>query len=136
MCLLSYEKFTGFENWHLPYSLHKSAICKLWELEPDIMEEVTSHRFRSGLDPNIWLFSNWQYVSGDFYPRNPKIGTHFSLTGNTQKDRWSFKSNVKRHTKLLCLNDDYKSEMEFESGEKTAREFFESMLPEKSSFEI
>ena len=100
------------------------------------MREVSSHRFRSGYDINIWSLQYWQYASNDFYPRNPNIGTHFSLVDDLERVDYMFCKNIKNHTKLLCLNDETTTEENLEKVEKYVINFFERILPQKSGFEI
>lgn len=127
--------FTGFENWHYPYSIQKSTMKELWDCEYETMDEVCKHKFRMGTDINIWLFCYWQYASNNFYPRNPNIGARFTLTDDQERNRLFFRKSINRHNKFLCLNDAIDSDDDFREAEEIVREYFDKILPEKSSFE-
>lgn len=136
VCLFPWRHFTGFENWHYPYSIKKSTMETLWELEPEMMDEVCRHRFRQGNDVNIWLFCYWQYASNNFYPRSPKIGARCTLTENQEKNRDFFRHGIGPQTKMICLNDEIESDLDFEETEQLVKDYFDSILPDKSSFEL
>lgn len=134
--LSPWRHFTGFVNWHLPYSLHKSTFEELWKLEGDYLNEVCMHRFRQATDVNIWLFSYWQYAKNDFCPRSPYIGTHFSLANNMKYNERLFSSMIRKKTKLLCINDEFKNNEDFKSGDKIIANYFKTIFPKKSKFEL
>ena len=133
--LTPWRHFTGFENWHLPYSLKKSTFKELWNLEGSYLSEVCSHRFRQGTDVNIWLMIYWQYVENNFHPRNPRIGTHFSLTCDMEKNKRLFTTQIKKNTKLLCINDEFDNDDAFKKADFVIEQFFTRIFPNKCSFE-
>ena len=134
LLLNHWPHFVGFVNWHMPYSICKSTIQTLWDREPELMNEVSSHKFRVGTDVNIWLFLYWQYASNNFHPRNPNVGFKGVITSDLQQNKRLYDKIVSGKCKLLCLNDEA-DEANFEDVEKQNIKFFESMLPNKSSFE-
>ncbi len=135
--LLPWRHFTGFENWHLPYSLCKSVMREVWQKEKSFLDEVCSHKFRRGTDANIWLITYWQYASNRFVPRSPFLGTRFSLTEDEIVNRKLLsKAFSNKKIKLLCINDDFEKEQEFEKADALICEYMEKTFPNKSTFEL
>ncbi len=132
--MLPYPRFRGFLPIHLPYSYNKNVYEKVWELEKDRLEEVSSHKFRELTDPNHWLFSYWQYASGKFTPRNPNLGHAYQLR-DEQMARKAGAAIVKHRYKMVCLNDAIRDAEEFEKIIAIVNSSLEQILPEKSLYE-
>ena len=86
-------------------------------------------------DPNHFLFTYWQYVTGRFTPRNVKYGKYYSIhrladAKDAARDIGSGKY------KMMCLNDTVSDGENFEQIKETVNEALQSILPEKSAFEI
>ena len=60
--LMKCPRYPGFWQQHIPISHLKSTFNKLWELEPDILDETSSHKFREKTDINHWLMKDWNNV--------------------------------------------------------------------------
>ncbi len=135
VCLTPWRHFTGFTINHMPYSLKKSTLATLWEKEPKILDNTCNHRFRNSNDVNIWLATNWQFASGDFYPRSPKIGQLCCLTDDMQENMNIFRSVVERKSKLICINDEV-SEQNCDKVKRRIVKAFQTIYPEKSAFEL
>lgn len=134
ICLSPWIHFTGFYNYHLPYSLSKSTLKTLWEKEPEVMDNTCSHRFRNSNDVNIWLACYWQYASGKFSPRNPKIGYLTGISDNYDENKNVYNHIKKQKSKLIVINDNVKK-ADVDSIKRNLKEAFEEILPEKCSFE-
>ena len=131
MYMLPINRFSAFDNQHLPVPLLKSTIEEVWEKEPELMKATSSHKFRNMEDVNQWLFRYWQFVTGKFVQSKKPSGQFFSIG----RDNAQIEDTIinKRH-KLICLSDDTTT-LDFEKESKTIIQLFESILPEKSSYE-
>lgn len=135
ICLMPWRNFTGFINYHLPYSYNKKTLEDVWRLEEDLLDEVSTHKFRQHSDVNTWLFSYWQYASNNFYPRNPQIGREVGLSDDDDTNKKIFRMIEKQKYKMLCLNDNVSNEY-FEKTKSELNRQMNKILPEKSQFEI
>ena len=134
ICLLPWKHFTGFVNYHLPYSLKKKYFYEVWEAEPDLLDKTCGHRFRHADDVNIWLLLYWQICRGDFYPRNPKIGQSFSLQNNPQKNEKIYDAIRNRKKKIIVVNDEV-TRNDWGRIQESLLSAFEEIYPMPSSFE-
>lgn len=135
LTMLPYPDFYGFMNYHLPDSLLKSTFEEVWEKEPDLLDAVCLHRGRVSTDPNQWLFQSWQLASDNFYPRSRSFGDSFLITG-VDAARKAAAYITAGKGKLVCLNDSAANSLNPELSEQIVLEALESLLPEKSSFEL
>lgn len=136
VCLTPWIHFTGFYNYHFPYSLKKSVLKELWEKEPEVLDDTCSHRFRNSNDVNIWLALYWQYASGRFTPRSPKIGWLTAVSDDEKANRAVYGHIREQKTKLIVINDTVHNGSRVEKIKKDLKASFETILPNKSSFEI
>ncbi|MGN0357059.1 MAG: capsular biosynthesis protein, partial [Blautia sp.] len=77
------------------------------------------------------VFKFWQLMTGEFYPYNKrKFGRLFQNGMHLEE-----LCNTIRHQKYkaICFNDAEK--IDYETAKKSLNDAFESVLPEKSSFE-
>lgn len=134
ICLRPWIHFTGFYNYHLPYSLTKKVLRELWEKEPEALDTTCSHRFRNSNDVNIWLACYWQYASGNFTPRNPRIGFLTSVSDSIESNNTVYEHIKKQKSKLIVINDNVQR-TGFNEIKINLEKAFESILPNKCSFE-
>lgn len=130
---MAFPKFTGFYNVHMHMNLMKSTYEKLWELEKESFCETASHRFRSREDIPIYVFKDYEKLSGNFVPVNMEKGfRYYETSGDILKLTGDIRN---RKSRFLCINDS-NSGIDFEGVKKALDEAFLSVYPEKSSFEI
>ena len=131
VCLL-WKETTGFQNFHLAQSYLKSTLEEAWENCPSILNETMHSRFRSENDVNQWLFRYWQLCKGDFYPINPqKDRKYFELDMDIEEICDAIKN---QKYKEVILND--AECKDFDKQMQSIADAFESILPEKSGFEV
>ena len=129
-----YGSFSGFRNFHLPQSFRKSDFEELWKLEPELLEQISLHRFRDCTDINQYAVRILNLCKGEFYPRNPKkAGQYFELSVHDELIA-DYMRNQKGKT--ICINDIDSDTMDFQKEYKFIHELFEEIFPEKSSFEL
>ena len=134
--LSRFPRFTGIWQQHLPNSLRKSTIVKLWELEGEKLHQTCLNRFRHMTDFNQWLFKNWQLASNDFYPRSVKFGKRFDIDDFDHLDNIT-DYIVNQKGALICINEsDPKLSLEgFFAAKESINSSLDRIMPEKSSFE-
>lgn len=125
-------KFSGFVNPHLPNSFLKSTFEDVWNRESEYLDAVCRNHFRTKEDVNQYLMRYWQLIQGKFYPRSPKIGRCVVLGQDNDELRNNL---ITRRYKMMCINDDPNSE-NMENEFSWLCSVFESVFPEKSTFEI
>ncbi len=132
LCLLPWPKFTGFVDFHFAVPFLKSTLLDVWENYSNGLENTVKNRFRSLNDVNQWLFRYWQICKGIFSPCNMNRGRKYFTVDDDISEITD--SISKGKYKEIVLNDtecaDYDERME------KIRNAFESLLPEKSSFEV
>ncbi len=130
--LSRWSSFVGFRNPHLPLSHLKSTFSTLWELEPEKLDATCGNRFRQFNDLNHWLMRYWNLCSGKFIPRSSSFGKLFNASSDNQA-AVDYIRNQKGH--MVCINDGMET-FDFDQAKAEMIEAMESILPEKSSFEL
>lgn len=132
MGLLTDEHFYGLNIHHLPQAYLKSTFEAVWNADPELLAETSSHKFRDPRDVNQFVFKYWQLLTGSFHPYNKRKFGKFFLVDMELSDICHAISS--RQYKALCLND---TPIEnFEHTKQAINAAFEAALPEKSSFEL
>jgi hypothetical protein len=130
--LKNYDKFVTLRTPHNAQPYLKTTFEDLWKHCEKELIETSSHRFRSVADLTPELIRTWQICKGNFEPYNTYDDTKmFPLMIKSKKAIAAIREQ--KYT-LICLNDhihirNYRQVME------NINDAFESILPEKSSFE-
>lgn len=129
---LAFPRFTGFYNVHGPMPLSRHTYEEIWEKEEELLNETSSHRFRSKDDAVIYLMRDWQKLSGNFVPANiRKDFRYFELSDDNSE---LYSALRKRNKKTICIND-ANEKLDFERTKRELRTVFDEILPERSQFE-
>lgn len=129
------EPFDKFITLRIPHNAQpylKSTFLEVWAAEGEELTRTSAHRFRSSEDYTPELFRTWQICRGNFMPYNTYRDTKmFPLL---IKSAQAIEAIRQQKYALVCLNDNvhirnYNQVME------QLRQSFESILPEKSSYE-
>lgn len=132
LCLMPWKHFAGFYETHLPHGYCKKTFQEVWEKEYEIINKTCLDKFRNNnTNVNQWLMRYWRMVKGEFYPRNLKFGTMFLYEDNNEK---MYQAIKKQKYKVVCLNETDKK-YDFEKEKEKTKIAFETILPQKSSFE-
>ncbi|MCR5713409.1 MAG: Stealth CR1 domain-containing protein [Bacteroidales bacterium] len=111
----------------------KSTLQEIWEKYPEIMEHVSMHKFRSDDQVNQWLLCAWNQAQGRFYPALEKnLGQNHTVTPDNVD--WICELIRKKQIPQICINDSQYN-IDPEHCNEMIAKAFESILPEKSSFE-
>jgi hypothetical protein len=111
----------------------KSTFEEVWSVAHKELTETSVNRFRALNDFTPELFRTWQICKGNFEPYNTYSDTKmFPLM---VRPKQAVRAIYNQSYKLICLNDNvhirnYAQVME------NIKAAFESILPEKSSFEL
>ena len=89
-------------------------------------------RFRSADNVMQWLVKNWQICEGKATPMPVSFGKKLELG---EDDKEIFAAIKKQKYKVLCINDSSEN-IDFNRTKKALTACFETILPEKSSYEI
>ncbi len=129
--LIPFSNFSDFYDLHLAKSVSKRVFEEVWNAEPEAMYKGTCSRFRSKDDINIWLIKEWYLCKGEFHPRSPKFGRKFELGVDS-----GFAEYIRQQKgKMACLNDS-SDNIDFEHIQAELIDALETILPEKSSYEV
>lgn len=130
--LKPYGKFITLRTPHNAQPYLKSTFHDVWAKEKEELTRTSSNRFRDSSDYTPELFRTWQICQGNFYPYNTYEDTKmFPLML-----KWEKAIDAIRGQKysLVCLNDN-KHIRNYDMVMARIRDAFESILPDKSSFE-
>jgi hypothetical protein len=131
--LKPYGKFITLRTPHNAQPYLKSTFEEVWAVAEKELTETSANRFRTVTDYTPELFRTWQICKGNFEPYNTYSDTKmFPLM---IKPKQAIKAIFNQSYTLICLNDNvhirnYAQVME------NIKNAFESILPEKSSFEL
>ncbi len=133
LLLMPWDRFPGFYSAHLPNAYLKSTFKTIWEKETQELHNTCLCKIRNNYtNVNQWIVKYWQYASGTFYPRNLKLGKYFEITDSNEELKKFIKN---KRMPLVCLNDSPKIS-DFNKTKEELIATFESILSEKSSFEL
>ena len=131
--LMPFSVFPGFRNHHMPQAFLKSTFREVWEAEESLLREVSSHRFRDITDVNQYMFRFWQFMSGNFHPINIVKGTcRYNLS---DRDADILAAAIRAHKSEILVMADSENVSDFRALVTKINAAFDSILPEKSSFE-
>lgn len=134
LCLTPWPRFTGFLIPHTAQAFIKSTLEEVWQASPKVLEQTMNQKFRSVTDVNQWLFRFWNLCKGNFYPINPyKNKGYFELKNDIQNNQKLFDAIKKQKYKEFVINDSALTNPKEILTELCNA--FDSILPEKSSFE-
>lgn len=130
--------FPGFDNPHMPSPFLKDAFKEVWEKEEEVLTNTMKNRFRSNGDLNQYVFYDWQLATNRFVPaRRKNLGRYFELQNDLPGNAELIETIRKQTQPAICINDTAEgmTNEQFECVMKQLADAFESILPEKSSFE-
>lgn len=131
--LKPYGKFITLRTPHNAQPYLKSTFEEVWASAEKELTETSSNRFRALNDYTPELFRTWQICRGNFEPYNTYSDTKmFPLM---VKPKQAVKAIREQSYTLVCINDNIHIR-NYEEVMESIREAFESILAEKSSFEL
>ncbi|MDE5881568.1 MAG: stealth family protein [Muribaculaceae bacterium] len=131
--LKPYGKFITLRTPHNAQPYLKSTFEEVWEAAGKELTDTSANRFRDQSDYTQELFRTWQICRSNFEPYNTYADTKmFPLL---IKSKQAIKAIYNQTYSLICLNDNIHIR-HYDEVMKKIRDAFESILPEKSSFEL
>ncbi|MCM1450253.1 MAG: stealth family protein [Clostridiales bacterium] len=131
--LKPYGKFITLRTPHNAQPYLKSTFEQVWEAEGEELSRTSVNRFRASDDYTPELFRTWQIVSGCFEPYNTYNDTKmFPLMVKSEK---AIRAITEQKYSLVCLNDNIHIR-NYQQVMQRIDQAFQSILPEKSSFEL
>lgn len=128
-----YPKFITLRVHHNAQPYLKSTFEEVWEAEGKELTKTSGNRFRSVTDYSPELFRTWQICKGNFMPYNTYRDTKmFPLM---VRPKQAIRAIRQQKYSLVCLNDN-KNIRNYHQLMEQLKDAFESILPEKSSFEL
>lgn len=131
--LSHYNKFITLRTPHNAQPYLKKTYEDVWEYASNELTGMSVNRFRSEKDYTQELFRTWQICSSNFEPYNTYSDTKmFPLIFKSKK---AIKAIREQQYTLVCINDN-EHIPNFEQTMSEVEMAFNSILPEKSAFEI
>ena len=109
----------------------KHTFDEVWRVERGKLDATCCDRFRTSDNVNQWVMLWWQIASGQFSPC-----VIDNLVNSVDEDTIDSlcEAIVHQTHDYICLNDPEK-EIDFEKLSERLQQAFETILPEKSTFE-
>lgn len=127
---MNFSSIIGIFVQHIPYSHLKSVFEELWDKEYESLDAVSKHKFRSAGDLNVWLFREWQLLSGQFVPRSKNFGV-LVPAGDIDFVKKALHDSK---YKMVCINDGL-TVSDFEATRDAVNCELQKLFPEPSGFE-
>lgn len=129
---LSYwYNFVGFRDPHMASAMKKSTLKHLWEIEEKTLDAASCNRFRGVSDVSQYLIRYWQLCTGDFYPRRT-LGKFYAVDINNCKE--VAQAIAEQKWQMISINENCTGK-EFDTVKEIINKAFETILPQKSSYE-
>lgn len=127
-----YDKFITLRVPHNAQPYLKLTFEEVWAAAGKELTETSVNKFRALTDYTPELFRTWQMCRGNFEPYNTYCDTKmFPLM---VRPKQAIKAIYEQKYKLICLNDNVHIR-NYDIVIGNLRAAFESILPEKSTFE-
>lgn len=127
------KKFATLRTPHNTKSFLKSTFEDVWDKCGAELTEMSSHRFRSDDDLTPELFKTWQICSGNFLAYNTYLDAKmFPLV---LKSKQAIKAVREQSYNIVCVNDNVHIR-NYDVVLEELKSSFDSILPEKSKFEV
>lgn len=128
-----YGKFITLRTPHNAQPYLKSTFDTVWKACGEELTETSVNRFRALNDLTPELFRTWQICSGAFVPINTYRDTKmFPLMLRPNQAARAIRG---QKYNLICLNDNVHIRS-YDKVMQNIKQAFESILPDKSSFEL
>ena len=131
--LKPYGKFITLRTPHNAQPYLKSTFEEVWAVAEKELTETSANRFRTVTDYTPELFRTWQICKGNFEPYNTYSDTKMFPLMIKQKQ--AIRAIYNQSYTLICLNDNVHIR-NYEQVMENIKNAFESILPEKSTFEL
>jgi hypothetical protein len=125
-------KFSDMFNTHLAIPHKKTEFEYIWQVESELLHQTCLHKFRDSEDVQDWLVRYFRVMKGEFKP-SAILGKYYDGRNAIESICDAIK---KQKHKIICINDGNEFDAIFETAQREISNAFETILPEKSEFEI
>lgn len=132
--LLSWPRFTGFLDHHLPQPFLKSIFHEVWDKEYERLDNTCRSKFRELDNVNQYLLRYWQFCTHGFTPYN--IQNDSCMYGIYSESIDAIVDIIKHRKKSIIVLNDTDLCNNFDFCKKKIIESFEQIFPDKSSYEL
>ena len=134
LILSPWKTFNGITVRHFAIPYLKSTFYDVWNNCKVELERTAKNKFRNlKEDINQWLFRYWQLCSGNFVPKR-RYTTEKLYQLESLNDK-VLKSIMSSRIMEICINDDAKNNIDCTKNIQVLCNYFDKLLPEKSTFE-
>lgn len=132
--LAPWPHFVGFADTHLPQAYLKNSFRDAWLDCSDILDATCRHPVRTDHDVNQWFIRYRQLAEGSFTPHKQILDAALHMRPGNQK----IVDFIRRQKRpMLCIHDSPQIDPDvFKEEIKHLQKAFESILPEKSGYEL
>ena len=136
LLLLPFPSISLFELYYHPQPFLKKNIIDIIEKYPSEVKITRASKFKRATDLNQYLFRFKHLIKGEFIPYNPKdtLFVGIQKIDDLKEGIDILKKN--KHITMVCFNE--KSEFDpkdYDEYKIRIRNYLESILPDKSTFE-
>ncbi len=131
--LKPWPKFTALRTPHNAQPHTKTTFEEVWAFAGKELATASTHKFRTEDDYTQELFRMWQICKGGFEPCNTYVDTRFFPL--LLRSRQAMDAVRNQSYTLVCLNDNVHIR-NYAQVMADLEAAFESILPEKSGFEL
>jgi hypothetical protein len=129
--LFPWMNFTDIYAPHLPIPYVKRNFQEVWEVEGQLLDKTSRNKFRSKDDVLHWLFRYFRIMKSEFNP-SPILGKYYDISS----DNTAIINAIKKQKHKTIAINDLPGDFDFAKAKNELINAFESVLPNKSEFEI
>lgn len=133
LTLMPWQSFSGIADHHTPQPYLKKQFNRVWEIWKEELDKSCRNQFRNLSDLSHWLIRYDSLCRGEFTPRSFRDCSLMTIEESSVDT--ICKSIKSQDYRMICINDSADIQ-DFETLSKRLCEAFETILPEKSSYEI
>ena len=127
-----FPQYTGLYTSHGASPFLKESFRQIWQAEGDYLRRAQLGKFRDREHVTQYAVREWQKLSGRFSPTNVhRIFRYFCIGSENGKAVDTIRNQKFR---MVCLNDT-RDDIDFDRAKQELIQAFDTILPEKSSFE-
>ena len=132
LLMVPFNQINGIYHQHICMSYTKENYDIFWKYCKDDIEKASNNKFRSYNDLTTLMIKEIALLEGNFIPRKENFGKRLEIGQDSINKIVNVIENKKY--KVLCLNDSI-MDMNFDEIRDRLLNVFESIFPDKSSFE-